>query len=104
MALGSSRKGSGHDGLGKGRNHNMKALITGSGGLIGSECVRLLLREGWTVVGVDNDMRRQFFGEAGSTSHVVRELSTLRNYQHLDLDIRDRQAIRDVFEAERPDF
>ena len=82
----------------------MKALITGSGGLIGSECVRLLLREGWTVVGVDNDMRRQFFGEAGSTSLVVRELRTLPNYRHLDLDIRDRQAVRDVFEAERPDF
>ena len=41
----------------------MKALVTGSGGLIGSECVRLLAHEGWKVIGVDNDMRRQFFGE-----------------------------------------
>ena len=41
----------------------MKALITGSGGLIGSECVRVLSREGWEVVGIDNDMRAQFFGQ-----------------------------------------
>ena len=38
----------------------MKAIITGSGSLIGSECVRLLSEQGWEVVGVDNDMRRRF--------------------------------------------
>jgi CDP-paratose 2-epimerase len=42
----------------------MKALVTGPGGLIGSECVRLLASEGWNVIGVDNDMRRLFFGDA----------------------------------------
>ena len=52
----------------------MRALITGSGGLIGSECARLLAREGWEVIGVDNDMRRQFFGEQGTTLPVVQEL------------------------------
>ena len=52
----------------------MKALITGSGGLIGSECVRQLSAEGWEVVGIDNDMRRQFFGEQGTTHPVVEEL------------------------------
>ena len=50
----------------------MKALVTGSGGLIGSECVRQLSAEGWEVVGIDNDMRRQFFGEQGTTDPVVR--------------------------------
>lgn len=81
----------------------MKALITGSGGLIGSECVRQLSAEGWEVVGIDNDMRRQFFGEQGTTDPVVRELlMTLPRYRHLPVDIRDRQAIRQVFEAERP--
>ena len=28
----------------------MKAIVTGSGGLIGSECVRLLCERGWEVV------------------------------------------------------
>jgi CDP-paratose 2-epimerase len=83
----------------------MKALVTGSGGLIGSECVRLLAREEWTVVGIDNDMRRQFFGEQGTTLPVVEEL--VRNfprYRHLRIDIRDRLAIREIFETERPNF
>jgi len=83
----------------------MKALITGSGGLIGSECVRQLAGEGWDVIGIDNDMRRQFFGEQGTTLPVVRELeATLPRYRHLALDIRDRQAVREVFEHERPQF
>jgi len=83
----------------------MKALVTGSGGLIGSECVRLLSSEGWQVVGVDNDMRQQFFGAAGTTRPVVEDLvRRLPNYRHVDVDIRDRQRVRDLFQAERPDF
>ena len=83
----------------------MKAIITGSGGLIGSECARLLCQEGWRVIGVDNDMRQQFFGPGGTTRPVVTDLiNTLADYRHLDLDIRDRKAIRDLFERERPDF
>src|SRR5215472_3570873 len=84
---------------------NKKVLITGSGGLIGSDCARTLAKEGWSVVGVDNDMRQQFFGAAGTTRPVVRSLvESVPDYRHFDLDIRDRQAVRDLFEAERPDF
>jgi nucleoside-diphosphate-sugar epimerase len=43
-------------------------------GLIGSACVRLLHEVGWDVVGVDNDMRRQFFGEQGTALPVVEQL------------------------------
>jgi len=83
----------------------MKALITGSGGLIGSECVRQLSAEGWKIIGIDNDMRRQFFGDQGTTRPVVEELcATLPGYQHLPVDIRDRGAVRELFESERPDF
>ena len=83
----------------------MNALVTGSGGLIGSECVRQLSAEGWVVIGIDNDMRRQFFGEEGTTLPVVREFqATLPRYRHLSIDIRDRQAVRQVFESERPQF
>jgi CDP-paratose 2-epimerase len=83
----------------------MKALVTGAGGLIGSECVRLLSYEGWQVAGVDNDMRRQFFGEQGTTRPVVDELrARWPRYRHFPLDIRDRQGVRDLLETERPDF
>ena len=82
-----------------------KAIVTGSGGLIGSECVRLLCEEGWRVIGVDNDMRQSFFGPGGTTRPVVKSLrDEFLDYQHLDLDIRARQAIRDLFEYERPNF
>jgi CDP-paratose 2-epimerase len=83
----------------------MKALVTGSGGLIGSECVRLLAEEGWTVVGVDNDMRSQFFGAQASTLPVVENLRrSLPSYRHLTLDIRDREAVRGLLREERPQF
>jgi len=84
---------------------NKKAVITGSGGLVGSACARLLHDEGWDIIGVDNDMRRQFFGEQGTTLPVVRELrASLPRYRHLDLDIRDRQGLRELLKTERPDF
>jgi CDP-paratose 2-epimerase len=83
----------------------MKAIITGSGGLIGSACVRLLADLGWDVMGVDNDMRRQFFGPMGSTKATVRALlAEAPRYHHLALDIRDRQGVRDLLERERPHF
>jgi hypothetical protein len=44
------------------------APVTGSGGRIGSECARVLCQQRWNVVGIDNDMRSWFFGEAGSTA------------------------------------
>ena len=83
----------------------MKALITGSGGLIGSECARHLAAEGWEIVGIDNDMRRQFFGQAGTTLPVVEELkATLPHYRHVAVDIRDRRTVRELLETERPQF
>jgi CDP-paratose 2-epimerase len=83
----------------------MKALITGSGGLIGSECARLLCTEGWEVIGLDNDMRRCIFGPGGITQPVVEELQAiLPGYRHLPINIWDRQAIRELFREERPDF
>jgi CDP-paratose 2-epimerase len=82
-----------------------KALITGSGGLIGSACVTLLSEQGWDVVGMDNDMRQTFFGAGGTTAPVVQELrAKFPRYSHFNVDIRDRQAVRDLMERERPNF
>ncbi len=80
-----------------------KALVTGSAGLIGSECCRALAEQGWQVAGVDNDMRRAFFGDHGSTQAVAGDLlRSLPSYSHFSLDIRDRQAVRDLIARERP--
>jgi CDP-paratose 2-epimerase len=81
-----------------------RALVTGSAGLVGSECVRLLLQRGWDVTGVDNDMRRSFFGDEGSTLQEVARLATLPGYHHRWLDIRDRQGIRELVQELRPAF
>jgi CDP-paratose 2-epimerase len=83
----------------------MKAIVTGSGGLIGSQCARMLAGQGWDVLGIDNNLRQFFFGPSGSTAGNVHSLvEELPRYRHLDLDIRDREAIRALFREHRPDF
>lgn len=75
------------------------ALITGSAGLIGSEAATYFSSLGLDVVGIDNDMRGTFFGEAASTAwnveRLTRELGT--SYEHHHLDIRDRDGLLRVF-------
>ena len=83
----------------------MKAIVTGSGGLIGSECVRLLSEEGWEVVGIDNDMRQQFSDPRAALGRSLKSWQGgVALSQHFSMDIRDRQAVRALFKAERPDF
>ena len=74
------------------------ALVTGSAGLIGAESVRFLANKGYRVVGIDNDMRRQFFGDAASTDWSRRQLeSTIDDYVHHAVDIREQQAVEPIF-------
>jgi CDP-paratose 2-epimerase len=74
------------------------AIITGSAGLIGSEAVRFFASKGLTVVGIDNDMRRTFFGDEASTAWNRRDLeATVSGYVHVDDDIRDDAAMEQVF-------
>ena len=74
------------------------AIVTGSGGLIGSESVRHLVTSGYDVVGLENDMRAAFFGPSASTEMVTREL--LERYpgqfRSLALDIRDADGVMRV--------
>ena len=71
------------------------AVITGSAGLIGSEASVFFAGMGLEVVGIDNDMRKTFFGEEASTSWNRERLEAQlgRRYRHLSLDIRDSDAI-----------
>ena len=73
-------------------------IVTGSAGLIGSETVRHFASEGADVVGIDNDMRAQFFGKEASTRRTREELvANVRGYEHHNIDIRNAQAIADLF-------
>ena len=74
------------------------AIITGSAGLIGAEASRFFTDKGLDVVGIDNDMRRLFFGDDASTywSRAALE-ADLPRYQHVNTDIRDQAAVRNVF-------
>ena len=51
-----------------------QAIVTGSSGLIGSEGVTFLSERGWQVHGVDNNMRREFFGDTGDTTWNLERL------------------------------
>jgi CDP-paratose 2-epimerase len=75
-------------------------VITGSAGLIGSEASTFFAQLGMDVVGIDNDMRREFFGDAASTTWNRRRLEEElgSRYVHSCADIRDREAIGRIFE------
>ncbi|MCU1221341.1 MAG: NAD-dependent epimerase [Candidatus Angelobacter sp.] len=74
------------------------AVITGSAGLIGSEAVRYFAGKGMHVVGIDNDMRKYFFGPEASTEWMRKHLeATIADYQHFSTDIRDHAAILELF-------
>jgi CDP-paratose 2-epimerase len=77
-------------------------IVTGSAGLIGSETVKHYAGAGVRVVGIDNDMRSQFFGDEASTKTARDELiKALPEYEHHDLDIRNSDAVTDLFSANR---
>src|SRR5437660_1783008 len=75
------------------------AVVTGSAGLIGSEAAVYFGSCGLEIVGIDNDMRRAFFGAEASTLPQRARLQDLlgRTYRHHDLDIRDREAVFALF-------
>jgi CDP-paratose 2-epimerase len=83
----------------------VKVIITGSSGLIGSAAVRHWDALGADTIGVDNDMRATFFGPAGSTRWNLQRLEAeTKRFTSRSLDIRDRDAVLDLFAKENPDL
>jgi len=83
----------------------LRLLVTGSAGLVGSEAVRYFTRQGWSVWGIDNNMRADFFGRDGDTSQNLARLKhDCPTYQHGSIDIRDRGAVLGMFESLRFDL
>jgi len=82
----------------------MKLLVTGSSGLIGSEVCRYFAQLGWTIHGVDNNQREVFFGPQGTTRWNQRRLQAeFADFEHHELDVRDRSGILGLVERIRPD-
>ena len=82
----------------------MKILVTGSSGLIGSEVCIHFANRGHKIYGLDNNQRAVFFGPQGDTRWNQKRLEdTLKNYEHIEIDIRNRQGILDLIKQLRPD-
>jgi CDP-paratose 2-epimerase len=82
---------------------SMKLFITGSSGLIGSELVAYFDRRASSIVGIDNNMRADFFGPEGDTRWNLRRLrESTRNFRHHVVDVRDREALAKIFREQGP--
>src|SRR3954463_12879893 len=80
-------------------------LITGSSGLIGSEAVSYFDQRGWKVIGVDNNMRADFFGPKGDTTWNLQRLqSATKDFHHTQLDIRDRAGVSKLITEVKPNL
>jgi CDP-paratose 2-epimerase len=78
------------------------AIITGSGGLIGSESTEHFVQAGYRVIGIENDMRARFFGPEASTAHTTQRLERELGdaFETVPLDIRDADGIDRLFARE----
>jgi CDP-paratose 2-epimerase len=81
-------------------------VITGSGGLVGSEASSFFAHLGFDIIGIDNDMRRLFFGDKASThwqqEYLKKELG--KRYHHINADIRNNAAIQKIFKKYASDI
>jgi CDP-paratose 2-epimerase len=81
-----------------------KLLVTGSSGLIGSEVCFYFGELDWKIYGVDNNQRAVFFGPQGDTRWNQQRLQDkIPNFNHCELDIRNRQGVLDLIALVRPD-
>lgn len=81
------------------------AIVTGASGLIGSEAVRFFADRNLKVVGIDNDLRRYFFGDEASTQwNRDRLQNEVKNYIHENEDIRDLKALERIFKTYNTDI
>lgn len=72
-------------------------IVTGAGGLIGSQAVKYFTDAGFDVVGIDNNMRSYFFGKDGDVSTTISSLQSIKRYTHFDTDIRDFDLLQSIF-------
>src|SRR5579864_3228082 len=82
---------------------SQSVLITGSAGLIGSEVCQAFDERGFSVHGLDNNQRREFFGPDGDTSWNQKRLEgSLKSYTHHAVDMRNRAGVLELVQSLRP--
>ena len=75
-------------------------IITGSNGLVGSEAVNFFSKKGFKVLGIDNNLRKFFFGSDGSTSWLKKKIIEENpKYKHFNADIRNYQSLKKIFKT-----
>ena len=80
-------------------------VVTGSAGLVGSEAARFFCERDFCVIGIDNGMRKSFFGEEASVSWNQKILEEeYPKYKHYDIDIRDQMAIENIYKEYNKDI
>ena len=73
-------------------------IITGANGLVGSESVNFFCKKGFDVIGIDNNLRKFFFGKEGSTIWVKKKLQRdNKNFKSLNVDIRNYNQLEKIF-------
>jgi len=86
-------------------NKIVKIMITGSAGLIGGEAVDYFCKKGFDVIGIDNDMRKYFFGDKASTNWNIERLQkNHKDFVNYNLDIRDRKMLKKIFRTYNKDI
>ena len=73
-------------------------LITGSSGLVGSESVKFFSNKGFDIVGIDNNLRKLFFGDEASTNKMKNDLlRNFKKFKNFNVDIRNYNALEKIF-------
>ena len=73
-------------------------LITGSSGLVGSESVNFFSKKGFDVIGVDNNLRKFFFGNEASTNKIKNDLlKNNKQFKSYNTDIRNYDNLEKIY-------
>jgi CDP-paratose 2-epimerase len=77
-------------------------LITGSSGLVGSESVTFFSKKGFDVIGIDNNLRKFFFGNEGSTNKIKNNLlKKNKRFKSFNIDIRNYNGLEKIYKKYR---
>ncbi len=80
-------------------------IITGSSGLVGSEAVNFFSKKGFDVIGIDNNLRKFFFGKDGSTLWIKNKLlKTNKKFKNFSIDIRNFNNLEKIFKKYSKDI